>query len=145
MNRKRRQFFGAQAGPDFQGGGGGAFFLAGGGEVGLRAIECERSGGCAGAGARGAVVRPVGQEDLAHGGGSCDARVLPGVAGPRWGGAGGGYRRWGGRGGSGWISHGECTRDAPYLQVAEAARRLPRKASQGKALGAAERHRPVGG
>src|SRR5215203_1446543 len=98
MNRKRRGFCGAQAGPDFQGGGGGAFVLAGRGEVGLRAVECKRAGGGAGGGARGAVVRPVGQEDLAHRGGICVARLLPGVAGPRWGSAGGGGRRWRGRG-----------------------------------------------
>src|SRR5215217_5276105 len=94
INRKRGRFFGAQAGSDLQGGGGGAFVLAGGGEVGLRAIQCERSGGGAGAGARGAVVRPVGQEDLANRGGICDARVLSGVAYPRWGGTGGCGRRW---------------------------------------------------
>src|SRR5919112_5121864 len=99
MNRKCRVFCGAQAGPDFQGGGGGAFFLASGGEVGLRAIECERAGGCAGAGARGAVVRPVGQEDLADRGGICDADVLPAVAGPRRGGGGSGFWRRGGGGG----------------------------------------------
>src|ERR671912_2729528 len=145
MNRKRRQFFGAQAGPDFQGGGGGAFFLAGGGEVGLRAIECERSGGCAGAGARGEVVRPVGQEDLAHRGGICNARVLPGVACPRGGGTGGGGRRWRWRWRSDRISNGECPRDAPHVPVAEASGHLPREASQGEALGASERHRPVSG
>src|ERR671912_2580343 len=125
MNWTSRGYFGAQAGPDFQGGGGGAFVLAGGGEVGLCAVECEYAGGGAGAGARGAVVRPVGKEDLANRGGICDARVLPGVVGPRWGGAGSGGRRWRGRGRSDGISHGERSRDAPHLPVAEASGHLP--------------------
>src|SRR5919112_3679848 len=104
---QRRILCGAQAGSYFPGGGGGAFVLAGCGEVGLRAVECERPGGGAGAGARGAVVRPVGQEDLADGGGICDARVLPAVTPPRGGGAGSGGRRWRGRGRSDRGTHGE--------------------------------------